>query len=81
MAKAKEPARAGGEKLVTVNRKAYHDYEIEEELEAGIALTRAAVEVENGVATIHLQNDGLDRRLAESAALAVPGILEVRFES
>lgn len=39
MAKTKEPARAGGEKLVTVNRKAYHDYEIEEELEAGIALT------------------------------------------
>lgn len=39
MAKTTEPARAGGEKLVTVNRKAYHDYQIEEELEAGIALT------------------------------------------
>ncbi len=39
MAKTTTPARSGGEKLVTVNRKAYHDYQIEEELEAGIALT------------------------------------------
>jgi SsrA-binding protein len=39
MAKTTAPARAGGEKIVTVNRKAYHDYQIEEELEAGIALT------------------------------------------
>lgn len=39
MAKSTTPARSGGEKLVTVNRKAYHDYQIEEELEAGIALT------------------------------------------
>lgn len=39
MAKTTAPARSGGEKLVTVNRKAYHDYQIEEELEAGIALT------------------------------------------
>ena len=29
----------GGEKLVTSNRKAYHDYHIEEQIEAGILLT------------------------------------------
>ena len=39
MAKAKAPAASGGEKVVTTNRKAFHDYHIEEELEAGIALT------------------------------------------
>src|SRR5919205_2039309 len=38
MAKTKAPAARGGEKVVTVNRKAYHDYHIEEELEAGIVL-------------------------------------------
>lgn len=38
MAKTKTPAAKGGEKVVTVNRKAYHDYHIEEELEAGIVL-------------------------------------------
>ncbi|MGH9175035.1 MAG: SsrA-binding protein, partial [Vicinamibacterales bacterium] len=31
--------RDGGEKIVTVNRRAYHDYAIEEEVEAGIQLT------------------------------------------
>ncbi|HUG17057.1 MAG TPA: SsrA-binding protein SmpB [Thermomicrobiales bacterium] len=31
--------RDGGEKVVTVNRKAYHDYHIEEEVEAGLQLT------------------------------------------
>ncbi len=39
MAKTTTPAKTGGEKIVTVNRKAFHDYQIEEELEAGIALT------------------------------------------
>jgi SsrA-binding protein len=29
----------GGEKLVTSNRKAYHDYHIEEQIEAGLQLT------------------------------------------
>lgn len=38
MAKTQAPARRGGEKVVTTNRRAYHDYHIEEELEAGIAL-------------------------------------------
>lgn len=31
--------RAGGEKVVVVNRKAFHDYHIEETIEAGIVLT------------------------------------------
>jgi SsrA-binding protein len=31
--------RDGGEKVVTINRKAYHDYHIEEQVEAGIQLT------------------------------------------
>ena len=31
--------RAGGEKVVTVNRRAYFDYHIEDEIEAGIQLT------------------------------------------
>jgi SsrA-binding protein len=30
---------AGGEKVVTVNRKAFHDYHIDEQYEAGIQLT------------------------------------------
>jgi SsrA-binding protein len=40
MAKTKDraPAAGGGEKVVTSNRKAYHDYFIEEEIEAGIVL-------------------------------------------
>jgi SsrA-binding protein len=37
--KPDEQRRSGGEKVVTVNRKAYHDYFIEEEYEAGIQLT------------------------------------------
>ncbi len=38
--KSKTPARTeGGEKVVTVNRKAFHDYHIEEQYEAGIQLT------------------------------------------
>jgi SsrA-binding protein len=32
-------ATGGGEKVVTVNRRAFHDYHIEEQLEAGIQLT------------------------------------------
>jgi SsrA-binding protein len=38
MPKTKAPSGTAGEKIVTVNRKAYHDYHIEDELEAGIAL-------------------------------------------
>lgn len=34
-----DSTRRGGEKIVTVNRKAFHDYHIEEQFEAGIELT------------------------------------------
>jgi len=37
--KNSQAKRDGGEKIVTVNRRAYHDYFIEEEVEAGIQLT------------------------------------------
>lgn len=36
---ADSAAREGGQKVVTVNRKAYHDFHIEEQLEAGLVLT------------------------------------------
>lgn len=38
MAKTQTPAKTGGEKVVTTNRKAYHDYFVEEEIEAGVVL-------------------------------------------
>jgi SsrA-binding protein len=38
MTKTRMPAKTGGEKVVTTNRKAYHDYFVEEELEAGVVL-------------------------------------------
>jgi SsrA-binding protein len=38
--KSRQATRAeGGEKLITSNRKAYHDYHIEEQIEAGLQLT------------------------------------------
>lgn len=37
-AKTRAPAAGSGEKVVTVNRKAFHDYHVEEEIEAGIVL-------------------------------------------
>ncbi len=38
MAKTKAPPATSGEKVVTSNRKAYHDYHIEEVIEAGVVL-------------------------------------------
>lgn len=38
MAKTQMPAKTGGAKVVTTNRKAYHDYFVEEEIEAGVVL-------------------------------------------
>jgi SsrA-binding protein len=38
-AKSTSSRARGGEKVVTVNRKAYHDYFVEEEVEAGLQLT------------------------------------------
>lgn len=43
MNRTKQAPRAGDEKVITVNRKAYHDYHIEEELEAGIQLTGSEI--------------------------------------
>ncbi|WP_447975194.1 SsrA-binding protein SmpB [Nitrospira sp. Kam-Ns4a] len=40
---AREQERDRGEKVVATNRKAFHDYHIEEKLEAGIALTGTEV--------------------------------------
>lgn len=49
--------------------------------ELGLGTDHGAVTVGAGVATIHLDDRGPARRLAESVALTVPGVLEVRFES
>jgi CBS-domain-containing membrane protein len=47
--------------------------------ELGIAIGRDAVSVVGGVATIQMESSDAGRRLAESVALTVPGVLEVRF--
>jgi len=49
--------------------------------EAGISLPGRTVTVRGGVAAIVLADHGAARRLAESVALSVPGVLEVRFTS
>ena len=61
---------------------ARRDEDIESEVsrklsELGIASSPGAMSVLDGVAT--LDAAALDRRLAESVALTVPGVLEVRF--
>jgi CBS-domain-containing membrane protein len=61
------------------------DEEIETEMirrlgEVGLATRSGAVTVSAGVATIQLDDQGPGRRLAESVALTVPGVLEVRFQ-
>jgi CBS-domain-containing membrane protein len=54
--------------------------ELEQRLaEAGIVVSAGAITVESGVAAIAMEDDGMARRLAESVALSVPGVLEVRF--
>lgn len=47
--------------------------------EAGVGLGNDDLVVRDGVATIHLEDRGPSRRLAESVAMTVPGLLEVRF--
>ena len=47
--------------------------------ELGLVTTRGAVKVACGVALIHIGENETSRRLAESTALTVPGVLEVRF--
>jgi len=49
--------------------------------ESGLALPEGAVTVEAGIATVDLEDKAMAGRLAESVALTVPGILEVRFAS
>jgi CBS-domain-containing membrane protein len=47
--------------------------------EAGIRVSAKTVTVRGGLAAIELADRGQERRLAESVALSVPGVLEVRF--
>jgi CBS-domain-containing membrane protein len=47
----------------------------------GIGPGHGAIDIAAGVATIELDDAGSARRLAESVALTVPGVLEVRFTS
>ncbi len=49
--------------------------------EIGLAGGKGAVRVVAGIATIGTAAPGNERRLAESVALTVPGVLEVRFGS
>jgi CBS domain-containing protein len=49
--------------------------------EAGIAFADGGVSVTGGVADIQTDDQPHTRRLAESVALTVPGVLEVRFGS
>ena len=63
---------------------ARHDDDIEAEIvsrlgQVGLEGSSCRVEVVDGVATIELEDHGSGRRLAESVALNVPGVLEVRF--
>jgi CBS-domain-containing membrane protein len=45
----------------------------------GLGTTAGDVSVAGGAATIQVDDQGSGRRLAESVALTVPGVLEVRF--
>jgi CBS-domain-containing membrane protein len=63
---------------------ARQDEEVEDEIgrrlqEAGLVTSRDSVDVAAGTAIIDLGEAGPARRLAESIALSVPGVLEVRF--
>ena len=63
---------------------ARHDDDIEAEIvsrlgQVGLEGSSCQVGVVDGVATIELADNGSGRRLAESVALNVPGVLEVRF--
>jgi CBS-domain-containing membrane protein len=65
---------------------ARRDVDIETELVdrlggLGLGTDRGAVSVADGVAAIQIEDHGAGRRLAESVALTVPGVLEVRFTS
>jgi len=70
-----------GDLLKVIGRR---DIDIETEIESrlgelGLVPGRGAVRVAGGVATIELNDEGAAHKLAESMALTVPGVLEVRF--
>lgn len=46
---------------------------------AGLEVGRDGLAVRDGIASIRLEDRGPNRRLAESVALTVPGVLEVQF--
>jgi CBS domain-containing protein len=84
------PIVEGGQVIGIVSRRdlvkviARRDDELEGEVarrlgELGLDMSRGAVKVAGGVATIHIEEQETTRRLAESVALTVPGVLEVRF--
>jgi CBS domain-containing protein len=63
---------------------ARRDEDLQKELERrvadlGLGLTPGSVAVDGGIATISLDDREMGRQLAESVALTVPGVLEVRF--
>jgi CBS domain-containing protein len=45
----------------------------------GLGIASGSVNVSEGVAAVDIDDQGVGRRLAESVALTVPGVLEVRF--
>jgi CBS domain-containing protein len=84
------PVMKGGRVIGIVSRSdlvkviARKDDQLETEIvhrlsELGLLTTPDAVRMENGVVTIRMENLATNRRLAESVALSVPGVLEVRF--
>jgi CBS-domain-containing membrane protein len=63
---------------------ARRDEDIEKEMtqrldELGVAISSGSVSVAAGIATIRMDYRNQGRRLVESVALTVPGVLEVRF--
>lgn len=48
-------------------------------MDLGLELREGAVTVQDGIATVTVSGRGAPHRLAESVALTVPGVLEVRF--
>lgn len=68
--------------LIKVIARRDEDVEVEVRrrlIDLGLALRDGGVSVRDGIASVKLGNFGASRRLAESVALTVPGVLEVRF--
>jgi CBS domain-containing protein len=84
------PVVTGGKLVGIISRRdvikviATRDDTIETEIarrlgQLGLGTSPEAIGVTAGVATIHLDEQRSNRRLAESVVLTVPGVLEVRF--